>query len=381
MFKLYQKYLILHFIPPALMSLFFFISFLLTTQLFKLVGIVTQKDIALSVLFELFGHITVSFLPMAIPLSLIFSMIFSLNKLSENSEIIAIRAMGINKYQLLTPFLVIGILFAIIVFILNKNIIPHSNKVFKNTILKLTSKGLLTNIKKGQFYTEIPKVILFTEDISNDGKLLKNLFLKLRPSNKVDQIIMAQKGVFTKENNKSSFQNLRFDLFNGNITSINKEKNEIEKIIFKKYTFPISFTTKIGRRVKNNMRSHKNLSEIIQQYEESFQQLTRKSLKSKSLELKIRHAKIEYWSRYNTPLLSIVFILLGLVFGVKKGRGRSKKTSQLALLIIVIHYILFFGSISIAKKGILPPSIAIFLPTILVFLFAAYSFKNLDFAN
>ena len=58
MFKLYQRYLIANFLPPFLMSLLFFVSFLLTSQLFRLMRLVTKKGVDIIVLFELLRLMT-----------------------------------------------------------------------------------------------------------------------------------------------------------------------------------------------------------------------------------------------------------------------------------------------------------------------------------
>ena len=157
---------------------------------------------------------------MAVPLSLLFAMIYTLNRLSEDSEIVAIRAMGVNKFKLLKPFLIIALFCAVSVFSLNRNLIPYSKRLFKNTVIALTSKGFLSDIKSEQFYTEIPDIILFAENVEDKGETLNDVFIQISGANE-EKVIMAQRGLLNKNKPGSSTAlNLRLDLYDGNITTI-----------------------------------------------------------------------------------------------------------------------------------------------------------------
>ena len=67
-----HRYLSANFVVPFVLSTGFFVIFLLTFQLFRLIRIVTDKDVETYVLLELMGHIAISFLPMAVPLAGLF---------------------------------------------------------------------------------------------------------------------------------------------------------------------------------------------------------------------------------------------------------------------------------------------------------------------
>ena len=233
-----QRYLASHFIAPFVFSTAFFVIFLLTFQLFRLIRIVTTKGVELALVFELMGHIAISFLPMAVPLSVLFATIFTMNKLSEDSEIVAMRSFGLTKKVLLAPLLVLGVFISGMIFVLNRNLIPHSKTQFKNTIIKLTSQGSMTDIKPGQFFTEIPDVTLFAERVNVGGTKLEEVFIS-KKTESGEQVIFAQKGALIKQSSgKLRTPTLRLHLEDGNIVK-ETAANEIEKITFKEYDFPV----------------------------------------------------------------------------------------------------------------------------------------------
>lgn len=383
-----QRYLASHFIGPFIFSTAFFVIFLLTFQLFRLIRIVTTKGVELSLVFELMGHIAVSFLPMAVPLSVLFATIFTMNKLSEDSEIVAMRSFGLTKQVLLIPLLLLGLFIAGMIFVLNRNLIPHSKTQFKNTIIKLTSQGNMTDIKPGQFFTEIPKVTLFAEKVNTGGTKLQEVFISQK-NGEEEQVIFARRGAMIKQSSgKLRTPTLRLHLEDGNIVKQSGD-GKVEKIIFSEYDFPVLSGGELpGFVTKDSMRSNAELEKVIRQREERLSELASQKEMSQAQinergEILSRQPKsqLEYWSRFNTPLQVLLFIFLGFSLGIKKGRGRTKNSGSLGLFFLIGYYVLFFGGVSLARKGTLPAYSVVYLPTILSLLLGVRLYRKLDWQS
>jgi len=383
-----QRYLASNFIGPFVFSTLFFVIFLLTFQLFRLIRIVTTKGVDLALVFELMGHIAVSFLPMAVPLSVLFATIFTMNKLSEDSEIVAMRSFGLTKKVLLAPLLVLGVFIAGMIFVLNRNLIPHSKTQFKNTIIKLTSQGSMTDIKAGQFFTEIPGVTLFAEKVNEGGTKLSEVFISQKKGEE-EQVIFAKRGALIKQSSgKLRTPTLRLHLEEGNIVKQNKEK-EIEKIIFKEYDFPVlSGGVLPGFVTKDSMRSNFELKKVIKARQKRLGELSQKKTLGASekkergdILSRLPKSQLEYWSRYNTPLQVMLFIFLGFSLGIKRGRGRTKNSGSLGLFFLIGYYVLFFGGVSLARKGTLPAYSVVYLPTVLSMILGVRLYSKLDWQS
>lgn len=366
-------------------------AFLLTFQLFRLTRIITKKGVDIGQVFELVGHISISFLPMAIPLSAFFATIYTLNKLSEDSEIVAMRSFGTTKWSLLKPFLIVATLIAVTLFSMNINLIPHSKTLFKNTVIKLTSKGFLTDIKSENFFTDIPGVTLFAEEVSDDSVIMKNVFISTSDIRKgIDRVIFAKKGVLIKQViSGTSMPALRFNLTDGNILKTEKKNGDIEKIIFQEYDFPIltgGYTP--GFVTKDAMRTNSELSELINESKKSLKELSLKKKLTNQEKIEIGQIKsrlpkteLEYWTRFNAPAQIFLFIFLGFSLGIKKGRGRTKSSGTVGLLFLIGYYALFFVGVSLSRKGIVPPVLTVFLPTIFTGLVGSVYYKRLDWMS
>lgn len=376
-FKLIGRYLGASFALPFVVTLIFTLTFLLSIQMFKIVELVMNTGVPVKVVMVLMGHMIMYTLPLALPLSVLFSTLFLFNRLSLDSEYTVMRAAGISRYKILLPIFLVGLSISVSIFEFSKEVIPHSTTEFKNMVAFLTSKGYITSIKEGHFFTDIPGVTLFSEKVTDEGTKLKNVFISFKNSkDDFERIIFAQDGLLVKINeNEMGAAKLRLKLFNGNMVKVNTNGDQLEKVLFNEYDFPISSGTLMsGSALKDSMRSNRELREIIN--------LKPKELEKKKMSLKdFNSAKIEFYNRHNLPLQCLVFVVLGFVLGVQPTRGKGKNTGLITLLILVSYYAVFFLGISLTKSGKVDPIYVVFLPTIIMGAYSLYQFKKLDWVS
>lgn len=374
---LLQRYLAAQFIMPLVVSTVFFICFLLTFELFRLTELLVTRDISLWFTLGLIGNIALSFIPLSLPIAVFFSTIYCLNRLSSDSEYIAMRAGGLTKERILIPFLLVAGLLTVSVYHLNQNLIPHSNKEFKRKVNYLTSSGLLAGIKPGQFFTLIPGVTLFATNASKYGRELEEVFLHLKDNKTGDErVIFSTRGELIFERDPSSLtEKLTLNLLEGNIIGQNSKK-DTEKIIFSKYVFPISQSQFKDRfSVKETMLSSQELEGVLKMTQQEAEKVYRFNKKE------FFNAKYEYWNRKNGALIVFVFCFLGFTLGITGTRGKAKNAGLIGILCLVLYYGLFFSLVSLANKGNIPIQLAVFSPAIILALVGIRFYKKLDWQS
>ena len=331
-------------------------------------------------------NLSVSFFPLATPLAAFFATIYTLNKLSEDSEIIAMRSFGMTKLKLYIPFLASSLLIAFTVHSLYSVFIPRANAAFKNTIVRLTSSGMLTSIKSGQFFTDIPNATLFAEEVTEDGNSFKEVFLHLLDKNKVEQrIIFAQAGTLIKiYADQWHAPSLRLHLNDGNIIKMDQSGNQVEKVLFKEYDFPVfSSDSSMTMLDKDSMKTNNELKTIIEQKRVKYLDAVKvKKPADETRELKLTYyrTQVELYSRYAVVPQIVLFIFLGFALGIKKGRG-GKGHSVKALVIMISYYVLYFFLISLAQSAKLDPKVANFAPSVIIFLVGYRFYRRLDWSG
>lgn len=373
---LVQRYLAAQFILPLVVSTVFFICFLLTFELFRLTELLVTRDISIWFTIKLIGNIALTFIPLSLPIAVFFSTIYCMNKLSGDSEYIAMRAGGLTKSRIMIPFLIIASVLTLSVYHLNQNVIPQSNKAFKQKINFLTSSGLLAGIKEGQFFTLIPNLTLFASKSTKYGRNLEEVFLHLKENENSHKVIFAERGELVFERSSETLsEKLTLTLFNGNIVGQSKG-TELEKILFAKYVFPITqkqFEERFS--IKETMLTSKELEAVLGMTEAE-------ALKTYDFNKKeFFNAKYEFWNRKNGAFICFIFCFLGFTLGVTGNRGKSANSGFLGLMCLIVYYGMYFSLISLAKKGTLPIPVAVFIPITIMTFLGVWFYRKLDWQS
>lgn len=373
---LLQRYLAAQFIMPLVVSTFFFISFLLTFELFRLTELLVTRDISIWFTIKLMGNIALTFIPLSLPIAVFFSTIYCLNRLSSDSEYIAMRAGGLTKGRILVPFLLIAGLLTASVYQLNQNVIPHSNKAFRQKINYLTSSGLLAGIKEGQFFTLIPNLTLFATRSTKYGRNLQEVFLHLKENENSHKVIQAEKGELIFERSPETLsEKLTLTLYNGNIIGQSKDSS-LEKILFEKYIFPISQQQFDNRfSIKETMLTSLELESVLKMTETEAEKAYGFNKKE------FFNAKYEFWNRKNGAFICFVFCFLGFALGITGNRGKSKNSGIMGLLCLLLYYGLYFSLVGFAKKGNIPIPLAVFFPITVMSILGVWFYRKLDWQS
>ncbi len=315
--------------------------------------------------------IGVTFLPMALPLSVLFASIYSFNRINSDSEFIALRSIGLSKAKILVPYFMVASTIAIVTFFLNQTIIPYASIEFKKGLKALHATNFISEMQSREFYSQIPGITLFAETIDKEKNELRDIFIDITESqSSKNKTITAKKGKFIQNIDKDNNENrIRLELQEGVIVTYQGEK--IDKMFFQKYDFPLSETVlRKNVSMKPSMLTGKELIEIMNM---NSKQLKDIRYKKKDL-ISVR---LEFWTRFNTALQCILFVLVGFNFGIKNNRGDSNTTAR-NFLTLLLYYGFYFWGLSLARNEKIIPSIAVFVPSVLLMYFSYKSYKKLD---
>jgi lipopolysaccharide export LptBFGC system permease protein LptF len=374
MLKLYRVYLASSFIMPLLVSTLFFVAFMLTFEIFKVTKLLVNQDVGILFILGLVGDIALTMLPMAIPIAIYFSILFCMNKLSGDSEYVALRAAGIDKKQLVAPFMIIAVMVAISLFFIGQQIVPEAQRSLRHKIVKLSSGSLIAGLQSGQFFTTIPSVTIFPEKYDEQTGDLESIFLHVyNKGENQEKIIFANEGKLIHEKNDATgIETLNLLLIDGNISNISSSDEGVEKIIFQNYLFPMTekrYSFKFATR-----ETMMNLGELKQFIDDGLESALKKGYKKKDY----FNARYEFWNRMVTPLVCIVLTLLGFCLGVKGNRSHSKNGAGKAILYLVGYFFLYFGFVSVARGGKASVPLMLMIAPTVFGIIAIRFFKKID---
>jgi len=228
--SLLERYLISQLITPLLFSI------VIVTVVAESIGIsfeqfrfLMEKRVSFDVLIYLHILKLPEFIIYSLPIAILMATIFTYQKLSENSEIIALQNCGLSLYRLVYPGLIIGLLLTILILMLNEVVVPPANYKAAITLEKHLNI-IRENLRNHDiFYVEISNDK--TVNLGSKRKYLKYLFYAEELTNiKMRSVVLLIRDTKTIINANGSYgKNLKFDkisLYLPNISSQFKADRE-----------------------------------------------------------------------------------------------------------------------------------------------------------
>ena len=292
------------------------------------------------------------------PITVVAATLFVIITLIKQNELIAYVSLGGRIFHIAIPFLVVGIILAVILFMLSEKINPKietQREKFKQEVIK--KKKFVQKRKLFDLWIrDKEKVFMNIEVIDPLTKTVKGITeYFLDDEYKISKIIEAETGVYN--NDKWKFTNVK---------------------IFKMSPYP-----KLEKQAKEIIAEHGTLKSLMNISTEN-----RKFLNSKDMKKLIRLYRekglnadrylLYYYKNFSHPLSIIVLILTVLPMSVTLSRHQSYiLIASKSLTAGFTYWILNASLFSVSKTGLISPFTANFLPHIILLTFAIfYIFKR-----
>ena len=361
---LIDKWLIGQLIPPLTFAISAFTVVSLSVGvMFDLIRKIVEFGLPFSFALKILFLKLPGFLVLSFPMSVLLSTLLTYGKLSSNSELLALKSVGIKTSRFIVPALIISIFMTGLTFFFNDSLVPYSNKLAEISMRE--GLGESTVIEQGNdvFFPGYgslidPKTnktserntyltqIFFSRVVEN--KIMKNVTLLdfSRIGNK--QVLSAETASFDNDNGGWTFNNGQIVYFSDN--------NQTSIINFEKYFYPLGngplqiseIPTDANDMTVAEAVAAKNI------YENSGNQK------------EARKMKVRIQEKFTLPIACIVFGLIGSSLGSKSNLRSSKSQGfGLSVILILIYYVISFLFSSFGVKGLISPIIATWLPVLI----------------
>lgn len=354
-------YILSEIIPSFLLGVFIFICVLLMFQALRLTEFILVHGIRYTTIIKIMGYMSISFLPMLMPMSLLFAILLSYNRLSMDSEIIALKASGVNSGSIILP----SILFALLVSFVSSQttyyLAPWGNRQFEVLINRLGNTKAAASIKEGTFSEGFFDLVVYANKVDSQSGSLSDIFIYDEKNPKAPVTIVATDGQIIPDSSRPGHAVL-LRLFKGQIHRTGENHTVINFD-----SFDVFLNDPIKFEEKQKTSSSLNFTEL--------QQLRKNPI----LKPEQRHEyEIEYHKRTALSVACLVFCFIGLAFGIVTNR-RSGKSSGFVLSIgfIILYWIVYLSFESLVRSNKIPITwLGIWLPNMLFTAYALYKLKK-----
>jgi lipopolysaccharide export system permease protein len=163
---------------------------------------------------------------------------YTIVRYEENNELILFWILGISKIKFIKNVIKFSIFFLIIQILLTSIISPMAQDSARSFIRSSNIDLFPSLIKKKKFIDTVSNLTIYVNEISENKKIMNNIFIKDQSGDGKFQIILAKKGELININNNNYLL-----LKNGEI--FNSDGNKSNSFKFKNFEFNLSnFVTK-----------------------------------------------------------------------------------------------------------------------------------------
>lgn len=350
-------------IPPFVINLVFLTFVFLMTKILDITNLIVNYSVTVATVFWILLYSMPHFLEFVIPMSTMMAVLLTFLKMSNDNEIIALRAGGVSLYGLLPPVLLFCLLGGTLTFLMSVYGLPWGRLSFKELSYKVAASNVDIGLKERSFTDSFDGVMLYVNKIDIKTKTLIDVFIEDQREQKVISTVVAPKGKLFSEPGKFVF---RLRLYNGTINQVGLESRSVHTINFDTYDISLDLKGAVSK-AKNKPKDEKEMS--LTELRHYLRNTTTKGVKYYA-------AQIEFHKKFSISFACFVLGFLALPLGMPFRTTRRSLGLGLGLLFFLLYYLLLSAAWVFGETGVYPPVIGMWLPNVVMGGTGIYLFRR-----
>jgi lipopolysaccharide export system permease protein len=319
---------------------------LLMERLIRLLDMFANRGSPISIILKMLGNLVPHYLGIALPAALFVGVLYASMRLSNDSELDAMRASGMSLRRLMLPILALAIVLTIVSSYILGFLQPYTRFAYRALVHIVTETQWDSAIERGAFFSGFGGKTILIGDISEGGKKLQQIFVKELDGSGRNIIITAERGELSKAPDLS----LVLSLFEGIRTETTPIGDQTRALVFNELKLPLESVAPEPFRRRGDKESELTLFELFQYY-----------FKTPNY-LDIEDIKAEINSRLVNSISIIFLPLLAMPVGISSRRTSKSLRLLVGVVFLVFYYeILQFGE-QLVGNGASGAILALWLP-------------------
>jgi lipopolysaccharide export system permease protein len=316
------------------------------TQALRDIDLMTNQGQSVLVFLGITSLIFPMLIMILAPICAMIAAAYSLNKLSNDSELIVMNAAGMAPWQIFRPLLAAGIVVSLIVAVISVYLSPKALRELRRWATEVRADLVSNIVQPGRFTMLESKLTLHIRERQPDGQLF-GIFIDDQRDSKERLTIIAERGEILQNE-----QGMFLVLVSGSIQRQELNQRDPAIVLFERYAFDLSRLSTGQQNIRFSVR------------EQYFWELWSGDLTNKELTERQGPVRAEFHDRLTAPLYPLSFIVLTYAYlGAPRTNRQSRTMSLLGAISAVstVRGIGFFGILA----GVNNP-IALVLPYVAI---------------
>lgn len=402
--RILTRYIFKEMITPTLLGFTFYTSIILMQKLFDMAGMIIRRSLSAGAVGKLLLFSLPHIIVLTVPMSLLFGIMIAVGRLSADSEIVAMRALGISTRTIYRPVFFFSVaVFALNLYLIN-SVMPRGNQQFVALRAEIMTSSAEKAIKPRIFYDQYPNLMIYVNDVDPATGQWKGVFVADSRADESRDIVQPQPAASTVSapptREDASVAALaqhgsgqRIIVARSGNLSVAKASKEVWMNLYGAETHLWD-----PRRPDRYDHTRNDTQRIllptsggdfdVSQITKSFREMTLGELLQQDRELRRSRgaddriarnmARVEIHKKFAIPFACIAFGVLGLPLGITNRRGGKSSGFSLSVLIILFYYVLLNNGEQLAATGRIPPAVGMWSANFILLALGIYLLGRVD---
>lgn len=345
--KTLDRYLARQVLPVWVWCIMVFVFISCVIDLFEHLDEILRYHIPVPIIAQYYASFVPIVFVQASPLALLLSSAFVAMRMVRYQELLAMNAGGLSHARASAPYLFAGLIVSLLVFTANETVVPRSAAVYQRLRVEAfrggTSESMLDNVT----VMDSANRLYHARQFDVDRKELRDLtILEHDSQNRPKRSIYARKALFTPDGLLLNY---------GTVTHLGYRGTLIgEPEPFVDYMLKVPVTAAVFQRPDQQPETLR-IKELQQMIER---------LKSTGI-TDVRRYRVDLIAKMLLPFMNLIVCLIGFVGPTRSSARGHLKGLGISLGWGVLYYIGVAVGQGVAKEGLLPILVALWLPHVI----------------
>lgn len=232
-----SRYLFLQTLGPFLVASFVLTGIIWLTQALRMLDVLITQGQTLLTFFELTALALPGTLMIVLPVSLFCAVLYALNKLIGDSEVVVMYAAGVSRARIAMPIIAVATVTSLLILSFSVYVAPAGLRELRTRLFEIRSDVATAMIREGMFNNPAQGLTVYVRERHSDGST-HGILVHDGRNPKEPITYMAESGSLIDQGD-----GLLFVMFNGSIQRVSREGNSTNPatiLYFDKYTYDLS---------------------------------------------------------------------------------------------------------------------------------------------
>jgi LPS export ABC transporter permease LptF/LPS export ABC transporter permease LptG len=340
--RILDRYIVREIFRHALLGLMVFTFVFFVPQLVRLMELAVRHTGNGAQVLKLFLCLMPAVLTFTVPMAVLIGVLLGLGRMSADSEIIAMTALGIGRRRILIPVAVLALTGALVTLAMTVWLGPLALRTFRSIEAQLISSQVSFQVQPRVFDERFPRLVLYVNDVSASGTQWRGVFLAETGGESGSRLTLAEHAIVIAEPGQGK---LELHLQAGTTHEFLRDDADHYSVTdFGQSDWPMEVTGLASTKPRVPSNAERSTVSLVQENGRGW-----------------RESRVELHRRLAFPAACFAFALVAVPLGSQPRRGGRAAGSLIAVILIALYYLFFVMGAGMAREALVPPAVGIWI--------------------